>query len=436
MRSRAAGLGVPLSTPPGPPEGLDLARFIRPGDTVLVGQGTGEPRTLTEALVRQRALLGGIRVFLGASYGGTFRPEHADHLHFLGIGGMAGNAVLTRAGVLDVLPCHISALPGLISTRRLAVDVVLVQVAPSGPDGAHSLGLMGDYLTPAIARARTVIAEINEQVPRTVGPGALLPSQFDASVHSSREPATLSATTEGPAARRIGELVAGLIPDGAVLQLGVGAVPQAVARGLSAKRDLSVHSGLVGDWIIDLHDSGVVTNAGKPIDTGVSITGGLLGSARLSRFADGNPQLQLRPITYTHDPQVLRRLPDLIAVNAAVEVDLSGQVNAETLGGHHIGAVGGQVDFVRAAAASPGGRSVIALPATARGGTVSRIVVTLPDGVVTTARSDTELVVTEYGVADLRGLPLRERAAALIAVAHPQFREDLMQQLAERGDLY
>lgn len=411
---------------------LDLAELIRPGDTVLVGQATGEPRTLTELLVKQRSVLERIEVFLGAMFSDTFQPEHADHLSFTGIGGMGTNAALARAGVLDILPCHVSALPALIETGRLPVDVVLVQLAPADSDGLHSLGTVGDYLEPAIAKARTVIAEINDQVPHTAGPGAVHPRRLDAAVHTSRAPVALASQPPAVIEQAIADLIEPMIPDGAVLQLGVGRVPQAVAASLSAKHDLSVHSGIVGDWIVDLHEAGVVTNVRKPIDTGLTVTGGLFGTSKLFHFADRNPAIEIRPLSYTHHPAILSQLGGLIAINSAVEVDLSGQVNAETVSGVHIGAVGGQVDFARAAMSTPGGRSILAFCSTAQHGTVSRIVPTLHDTVVTTARSDVDVIVTEHGIADLRGLSVHRRAERLVAIAHPDFQNELKFRLARR----
>ncbi|GAC1327208.1 MAG: acetyl-CoA hydrolase/transferase C-terminal domain-containing protein [Candidatus Dormibacteria bacterium] len=404
---------------------LDLREFIRPGDTVLWGQGTGEPRSLTEALVAQRASLGGTRVFLGAAFSDTIRVEYADHLRFTGIGGMGTNAALTRAGVLDVLPCHISAIPGLIESGRIPVDVVLAQVSPAGPDGRHSLGLVGDYLPAAIARARVVIAEVNDQVPRTLGEGLFHPEKFTHLVYTSRPPVMVESRQPGPVEEQIAALVGDLVPDGAVLQLGIGNVFRAIGTRLASKRNLGIHSGVVGDWLVDLVRSGAVTNAQKAIDQGVSVTGALFGTRTLYDFAHENPAIHLRPISYTHDTAVLGRLDRLVAINSAVEVDVTGQVNAETLMGSHIGAVGGQVDFMRAALASSTGRSIIALPSTARRGEVSRIVPKLADAVVTTPRSDADMVVTEFGVADLKGMPLRERARRLIGIADPRFRVEL-----------
>jgi acyl-CoA hydrolase len=413
---------------------IDLRQAIRPGDTVLWGQGTGEPRTLTEALVRQRAELGGVDVFLGSMFSDTLDPSHADHLRFRGIGGMGTNAALARAGVLDVLPCHISAIPGLIESGRLPVDVVMVQVSEAGPDGRHSLGLIADYLGAALTKARTVVAEINDQVPRTRG-AWVEAGRFDMVVRSSRPPVMVADGAPGPTEERIAALVASLVPDGAVVQLGVGSIAGPVGRALVAKRELGIHAGVVGDWVVDLVEAGAVTNSRKAIDTGLTVTGGLFGTRRLYDFAHDNPAIELRPLSYTHDPAVLRRLEGLVAVNSAVEVDLGGQVNAETVNGVHIGAVGGQVDFVRAAMASPGGRSVIALPSTAKGGRKSRIVLRPGDCVTTSARSDADTVVTEYGVADLRGATLGARAERLIAIAHPAFRDELASAVRRLGRL-
>ena len=409
--------------------GIDLRTIVAPGDHILWGQGTGEPQTLTEALVAQRAELGGVNVFLGSTFSTTLKPDHADHIHFTGIGGIGGNAALTRAGVLDVIPCHISSVPRLIAAGDVRVDVVFVQLAPAGPDGRYSLGLVADYVAAAMARARVVVAEINDQVPRTRGE-TVSADDIDHAIRTSRVPVVVPTPGLGPAERRIGALVAELVPDRAVLQLGVGSVPGAVANGLAGRRDLAVHGGVIGDWIVDLMESGVVTNLHKPIDTGITTTGAVFGSRRLYDFVDDNPAIQLRPISYTHNPQTLVQLKRLIAINGAVEVDLTGQVNAETLRGVHIGAVAGQVDFVRAAMASSEGRSIIALRSSARGGEVTRIVSRLADGVVTTPRSDADIVITEHGVAQLRGVPLPERARRLIAIADPSLRAALKADVA------
>jgi acyl-CoA hydrolase len=250
-------------------------------------------------------------------------------------------------------------------------------------------------------------------------------------VHSAHEPLEVAAPTLGDAERRVGEHVAERVPDGAVLQLGIGSIPEAVCGALGGKRDLGVHSGMITDGVAELMEAGVITNRRKPIDPGETVTGVLLGGRRLLQFAHRNPAVQMRPATYTHGAAVLARLERLVSINTAVEVDLTGQVNAEVAGGFHLGAVGGAVDYVRGAVASAGGTAIIALPATARGGSISRIVGRLGGGVTSTARSDTDLVVTEYGVAELRGRSLRERACSLIRIAHPDFRAGL-EEAAER----
>ncbi|HEY1688866.1 MAG TPA: acetyl-CoA hydrolase/transferase C-terminal domain-containing protein [Solirubrobacteraceae bacterium] len=408
---------------------VDLTQLIWPGEAVLVGQGTGEPRTLTEALVEQRADLHGVSVFLGASYAGTFTPRHADHLRFVGLGGLGANAALHRAGLLDVLPCHVSDLPAAIECGRVRVDVVLLQLSPEGPDGRYSLGVVADYLQPAIAKARVVIAEVNERMPRTLG-SFVDRSQLSHVVHTSRPLLEVEPPELGAVEQQIGRHVASLIPPQPVLQLGIGKLGYTVAHALQDRHDIALHGGVVGDWLVDLAVAGAIDNTHKPIDTGVTVTGTVVGTQRLYDFVNENPTVELREIRYTHAAATLRQLPRLIATNAALQVDLTGQVNAETIAGRHVGAVGGQVDFVRGAMASPGGRSIIALPSTARHGS-SRIVPRLDDGVITTSRADADTVVTEHGIAELRGITVRERARRLIAVADPRHREKLEEWIAE-----
>jgi len=358
-------------------------------------------------------------------YSDTFGPEHADHINFKAFGGYGTNARLSRAGVLDVIPSHISRAPSLIRSGALPVDVVFVQVSPVDADGRHRLGLAADYLQAAIERARVVVAEINASVPRTEGETAIDPEQIDLVVQASEPPLELAGSTPDETERLIAEYVAERIPDGAVLQFGIGTIPDAVCAALAGKRDLGIHSGLISDGVLELIQVGAVTNRRKEIDPGVSVGGVLFGTQRLYDFADLNPAVELRSLDYTHAAAVISRFEVFVSIQTAVEIDLTGQINAETLGGVHVGAVGGSNDFVRGAAGSPSGRSVTALRSTARSGTVSRIVSKLHDSVVTTPRSDVDLVVTEYGVAELHVRSLRERADSLIAISHPDFRPAL-----------
>lgn len=403
---------------------LDLARHIRPGDTIVIGQGCAEALTLSEALLRAREAIGRCTVFLGPAFAGSFRPEHGDHLRFLGYAASGSNQALARAGLLDIVPCHYSELPALFRERQKPAEVVLLQAAEA-PDGRLFLGMANDHQLDAARRARSVIVEINELVPQT--PGSELPAdiRIDLRVRTARAPATLPAAALGATETAIARQVAALVPDGATIELGIGALPDAIVATLTSHRDLGIHSGMLGDGVVALAESGALTNARKPIDRGVTIGGLLFGTKRLFDFAHRNPALRLMPPAYTHGHQVLRQVPDFIAINSAIEADLTGQVNGEMLGGAYLGAIGGQVDFLRGALAAPGGRSIIALPATAKGGSISRIVASLGDGVVTSLRADMDVIVTEYGIAELRGLSLAQRARRMIAISAPHFREAL-----------
>jgi acyl-CoA hydrolase len=404
---------------------IDLSQFVRPGDTVLVGQGAGEPRSLVEALIAQRHALGLISVFIGGSYTGLLRAEHADALRFRAIGGVGTTSALTRAGVVEIVPIHLGTIPELISSGRLNVDVVFVQLSEADGNGRHSLGLIADYLQAAIATARVTIAEVNPRVPYTHGDTAVDAAKLAAVVRDDRALIELPPRTVRDEDRAIARFVAALVPDGATVQVGVGATPDAVLAELRGHHDLGVHTGLLTEAVVDLVECGAVTNARKEIDSTSVVAGHLLGSDRLYRWADDNPALQMRPVTYTHNAAVLGSFQSFFAVNSAIEVDLTGQINAEMVDGRHIGTIGGQGAFARAAITSANGRSIIALPSTAKRGAVSRLVVRLADGVVSTPRSDADVIVTEYGVADLRGQSTHERAKRLIAIAHPDHREQL-----------
>lgn len=411
------------------PADLDLSEFLRPGDHLVIGQACGEPPTLVEALLRQAAGIGRLSAFIATSFSGSFTPAATAGLRMCSMGAIGALRGLTAAHALEVIACHVGQIGPMLESGALRCDCAFVQVAPADRHGDHSLGLVSDHVAAAVRAARVVVAEINEQVPWTYGesiPG----SAIDYAVEVSRPPVTVAPPRIGPVDEAIARHAAAYIGDGAVVQTGIGAVPDALFRMLSDRVDLGVHSGMVGDGLVDLVEAGAITNARKPIDTGVSVTGALIGTRRLYDFADRNPSIRMCPATYTHDAAVLARLDDLVSINSAVEVDLTGQVNAEQHGTAYLGGTGGQVDFVRGAARARGGHAIIALPATAKGGTVSRISATL-SGPVTTARSETDIVVTEFGAAELAGRTLAERARRLTAIAHPDFREDLERAAAE-----
>jgi acyl-CoA hydrolase len=404
---------------------LRYAELLAAGDVVAWSQAVGEPVALTQALVAQRESLVDAGIFIGMTSSGTLRPEHAASLRMTGLNGAGTNRRLTAAGVLDVVPVHVSTVPALLRSKALRVDVALIQVRLHEPSGMYSLGVVADYTRALMQSARLVIAQLNDDLPRT-GHEALVPAEeIDLFVHAPGQVLEMPDPEPRSEDIAVAKVVAGVIPDGATLQLGIGALPVAVVRALEGHRDLGIHSGVIFDAIADFMEKGVITNARKGCDAGATVTGGLFGTRRLYRFADLNDAVHLRSVEHTHNPAVMARVERLHTINSAIEVDVTGQINAEVAGGAYLGAVGGQVDFVRGAACSPGGRSIIALSAATPDGRRSRIVPGIQRGPVTTPRCDVDLIVTEFGVADLRGQALAERARRLIAIAHPDFREDL-----------
>lgn len=410
---------------------LDLTRFVHKGDTVFWSQGTAEPLALSTVLVNQRAAIGRIELFIGPSYSNTLQPEHADYFSLRSYCAIGNNQRLAQAGVLDILPCHYSQLPGLIAKGSIKCDVALLHLSAANEAGEFSFGVTNDYLLDAARRARVVIAEINDQLPWTFGAEKLQDLRIDFLVRTSRPAIELPPAEIGDTERSIAAIATSYIGNEAVLETGIGAIPDAILASLTDRRNLGIHSGMIGDSVVGLVEAGAVTNAMKTFDRGISVAGLLFGSSRLYRFADRNPGLRLCPASHTHNGAVLGQIDNFVAINSAIEVDLGGQVNAEVLGENYYGAVGGQGDFVRGANMARGGRSIIALPSTAKKDTVSRVVSLLSAGVVTTPRSDADLVITEWGAAELRGCSLRERARRMIAIAHPAHRERLEKEAHE-----
>lgn len=401
---------------------LDLTRLLRPGDTVLWAQATGEPVALTSRLLDQHQSLGTVRCFIGLSMDDAPRAEPHDGVSYLSYCGNGTNRRFAAAGALEVLPSHYSHLPGLFRSGRLPIDAVFLLLPPADADGTYSMGLADEYVSAALDHARVVLAEVNEHVPRTNSGRRVHPDELDVVVHTSRPLLELPRATPSSAERAIARHVAGLVPDGATLQFGLGSLPTAILEELADHRALGVHSGMIGDPVAELMQSGTITNEHKPCDRGVTVAGLLMGSRSLFGFADQNPAIRVRDTAYTHDPEVLASLPSFVALNSAVQVDLTGQVNAEVVNGTYLGAVGGAVDFLRGAHRSPGGLPLIVLPSTAK--QHSRIVARL-QGPVSTGRSDVGLVVTEHGIADLRGLTLSQRVEAMLAIADPDHRQHL-----------
>ena len=406
-------------------DGFSFADIVRAGDVVAWPQATGEPLGLSAALVTQLPDLPPLGLFIGMSSSRTLAPPGAERLVIRALNGAGNNRALAASGALDVIPAHVSAVPELLRSGAIKVDVVLLRVRPSAKAGFVTTGVVADFTQALVAAARCVVAECDHRLPLT-GQDALVPTSAIHHFVAATGPEPLMPDPEPSAVDcAVARQVAALVPDGATVQLGIGSLPVAVARAMAQHRDLGVHTGSASDVLVDMVEAGIVTNSRKGIDPGVSVSGCLFGTRRLYDFADGNAALSMRSADYTHAIATLGRIVALHSINSAIEVDLTGQVNAEQAGSRYLGAVGGQVDFVRGALASPGGRSIIALPSTTSDGRHSRIVASLGGRPVTTSRADVDWVVTEWGSASLRGCPLSERARRLAAIAHPDFREDL-----------
>jgi acyl-CoA hydrolase len=403
---------------------IDLGEYITAGAGVWWGQAAAEPRPLVDALIAQNPRIGPIRTFTGLSWNDQLAVTMPSRVSMVSYGGLGELRELSRSGRLDVVPCHYSALPRMFAERRLPCDVGLVQVSAPDENGRCSLGIGVDYVADALRHTPVLIAEINQQMPVTVGTPRIPLDRFAATVHTDRPLPEDPTRSPGATEQRIAAHVAELIDDGDTVQLGVGSLGAAVLDSLAEHEDLGFHTGMVTDGLLRLLDKGVATGGRKEIDPGLIVVGTALGSAELYQRVPELPAKFL-PTSYTHSPQVLSQLSSLVAVNFAVEVDLTGQVGAEVSRGVYVGAVGGQVDFARSAALT-GKRSIIALRATSGG--QSTIKAALDGGAVTTSRSDVDAVVTEYGVAHLRGCSIRERTERMIAIAAPEFRDRLDQE--------
>ncbi|MBM7517174.1 acetyl-CoA hydrolase/transferase family protein [Nocardioides nitrophenolicus] len=411
---------------------VDVADFLDPGDGVWWGQGSAEPEPLVNQVLDAVDRVGPIRAFSGLTWNERLSGDLPEKLTVVSYGGLGQLRSLSRHGRLDVVPCHYSAIPRMFATGQLPNDVGLVQVSPPGTDGAVTLGTGVEYVADALPHTRTLIAEINHQMPATVGGPRLPLSAFAAVVETDRPLREAPAKPADAVDRAIAAHVASIVDDGSTIQIGVGSLPAAVLEALAGHADLGFHSGMLTDGVLALVEKGVITGARKEIDPGVVVTGAALCSAQGYRWI-GEHDVEFRAASYTHAPAVLSQLRSLVSINSAIEVDLLGQVGAELARGVHIGAVGGQVDFSRAASLT-GSRSIIALRSTVGSGerTQSTIVPALAGGVVTTARVDVDAVVTEHGVAMLTGCTVAERALRLIEVAAPEHREHLQRSLAEQ----
>lgn len=400
---------------------IDLRPFVTAGSGVFFNQTCAEPTPLVQALLDQVAEIGPVRAFVGLTLDRGLTEEPPAELQVVSYGGLGALRTLSRAGRLEVVPAHYSQLPGMFARHELPGDVGLIQVSEPDENGWCSLGLGVDYIADAVPHATVLIAEINAQMPATVGSDRIHLDRFAAVLHTDRPLITAPEAAASEVEREIGRHVAGLVEYGDTIQVGVGSLPGAVLDALSDHRDLGLHTGLVGDSVLRLVRAGVLTGARKEIDAGLLVTGAALGSSVLYETVPELP-IEFRAASRTHDPAVLARLRTLTAINSAIEVDLVGNVGAERIGGRWVGAIGGQVDFSRAASRT-GARSIIALRSTA--GARSTLVPALSQGAPTTGADDIDHVVTEFGVATLRGATAQQRRSRLLAVAHPDHREQL-----------
>ena len=401
---------------------------IKSGDQVYVHCAAAAPSVLLDALVARAAELrdvGMIHLHIEGP-GPHLAPEMAPHFRHRALFTGPNARAAVNEGRADYVPVFLSDVPQLFGRRALPLDAVLVNATPPDEHGFCSLGVSVEAMHAAIRAAGTVIVQLNKAMPRTLGESFIHVNEIDLAVEVDVEPYEHAPGAIGDIERGIGGHVAELIPDGATIQLGIGAIPAATALALTGHRDLGVHTEMFTDAVVDLVEAGVITGARKERNRGKIVTAFLMGSRRLYRFVDDNPMIEMRSVDFTNDTHVIRSFSRMTAINSAIQVDLSGQVVADSIGSRIYSGVGGQMDFVRGAALATDGRAIIALPSTAAGGTVSRIVPALNAGAgVVTTRAHVRTIVTEWGVAELFGKSLKERAAALIRIAHPDHREHL-----------
>jgi acetyl-CoA hydrolase len=406
----------------------EALRLVHSGDRVYIHPGAAEPEPLVLELIRRGPELENVEIVHLMTLGSAdyVRPEmqgHFRHVAFF-VGANVREAV--NSGRADYLPVLLSEIPRLFATGALPLDVCLVQVSPPDEHGFCSFGVGVDTTKAACRHATRLIAQINPRMPRTLGDSFIHVSKFDAIVEVDRPLLELAAGHRDAVHEAIGAHVAALIEDGSTLQMGIGAIPDAVLHYLGDKHDLGIHTEMFSDGVIGLIEAGVINNERKTLHVGKVVASFMMGTQALYEYVHNNPMVEMHPTEYVNDPYIIAKNDRMVAINSALQIDLTGQVCAESIGPAIYSGFGGQLDFVRGAARSRDGKPIIALPSTARGGTLSRIVGTLDVGAgVVTTRAHVHYVVTEHGVAQLFGRSLRQRAEALIAIAHPDFREEL-----------
>lgn len=411
--------------------------FIKSGERVVIGHACGEPTYLVDTMVAKAEQYENVEIVHMVAMGKAGYAQPGMEKHFrhnaLFVGGTTRKAVQEGRG--DYTPCFFYRIPSLFTNGSLPVDVAMVQATAPDKDGNMSLGISIDYSLPAARAAKKVIVQVNNELPRTGGDSTINVSDENivAIVEHDAPIIELAPPKIGEVEKAIGANCAKLINDGDTLQLGIGAIPDAVLLFLKEKKDLGIHSEMFSDGVVELAEAGVINNSKKTTHVGKYVANFLMGTKRLYDFVNNNPDVEMYPVDYVNNPVVVGKEDNIVSINSCVQIDLMGQAASESIGYTQISGVGGQVDFIRGAAMAKNGRAILAFPSTAAKGTVSKIVPLLDEGAaVTTSRNDVDYAITEYGIAKLSGKTLKERAHALIEIAHPNFRDDLKKVYEER----
>lgn len=412
----------------------EAVSHVQSGNRIVFSHACGEGQYLTDELVNQAERLENVEIVHMVAMGTAPYCQPGMEKHFrhnaLFVGGSTRKAI--EEGRADYTPCFFHEIPRLFTDGCLPVDVAFIQVSLPDERGYCSFGISVDYTQPAAQAAKLVIAQVNKNMPYTYGNGIHL-KDIDFIVEKDEPLIELPPPKIGETERKIGEYVASLIHDGDTLQLGIGAIPDAVLSFLGEKKNLGIHSEMFSDGVVDLARKGVITNTKKTINPGKFVSCFLMGTRKLYDFVDHNEDVLIEAVDYTNDPFVVAKIDNIISINSAIQVDLMGQTNSEMIGNRQFSGVGGQVDFVRGASRAKGGKAIIAMPATAAKGKISKIVPLLDEGsAVTTSRNDIDYVVTEFGIASLKGKTLRQRAKALIEIADPRFKPSLITEFEKR----
>jgi len=414
-------------------------KLVKSGNSIFIGTGCGQPQHLVNTLVEYSKHIYDVNVIHLLTMGTApyaeeeFREKFKMNSFFI-----ADNVRdALKKGIGNYTPIFLSEIPDEFESGRIPVDVALISVSPPDASGLCSLGVSVDIVKSAVANARHVIAQVNSHMPRTFGNSFVHVNDVDALVPYDEDIIETETPEPNETLRRIGKNISRLVEDGSTIECGIGRIPQALAEFLKDKKDLGIHTEMFGDWIIDLIECGAITCSKKSLHRGKIVASFCMGSKRLYDYIDNNPFFEFHPSEYVNDPQTIRRHDKMIGINVGLEVDLTGQVCSDSLGYQFYSGIGGQVDFIRGSARSKGGKAIITMPATAKNGTVSRIVPHLTEGSgVVTTRGDVHYVVTEYGIAYLHGKSIRERVLALINIAHPKFRTELLQAAKAQNYIY